>query len=366
MILAPRPGLFVPGSIVETGGGFPSITTGNIRPDRGRGILEGMLVLGSLCLALTTGSVPRPPVTPTPVELVAPPGPDAIVGGEPVEPGEHPAVVSVSVGGGACTGTLLTPELVLTAAHCLQGAFVQPSFVRVGLGEDEHAPTQPLGVAALGTHPEFWRPRVDEGCDDDVHDYAWLRLDAPAAIDEAALPTVVTDEALHHRLVRAGASVELVGFGEDDEGRLGLKRRVTTTIAAFSASGQELRIGGSGHDSCDGDSGGPALARRPDGGLALVGVLSRGSKPCGQGGIYGAPLPALCWIRDDAGVDVVPAGCEACDCIDLTPREEAGGCRAVGARALDGWWWLVAVAMPWSRRRGGRGRAAPPRQPTPQ
>src|SRR5678810_1122169 len=66
----------------------------------------------------------------------APASPDAIVGGEPVEPGEHPAVVSVSAGGGLCTGTLLAPDLVLTAAHCLDQGFLQPSQVQIGLGED--------------------------------------------------------------------------------------------------------------------------------------------------------------------------------------------------------------------------------------
>jgi len=317
-----------------------------------------MLALASLLLLLVPGSGAPPASEPAsaPGQLVAPTSPTAIVGGEPVEPGEHPAVVAVGFGLGECTGTLLTPELVLTAAHCLVG-LSQPDLVQIQLGEDDDAPTQRLGATAFATHPEYCDPFQDESCVEDVHDYAWIRLEGPAAIDDATLPPVITDEELHHHLVHAGASVELVGFGIDDDGVLGRKRKVTTTIATFSASGQDLRAGGSGRDSCDGDSGGPALVRLPDGGFALVGVLSRGSKECGRGGIYGAPLPALCWIRDDTGVDVVPVGCESCDCVDLTPREQAHGCGCTGVRPAGGvgWWIAMVIAMSWRhRRRRGR------------
>ena len=313
-----------------------------------------MLPLASFLLMLAPG--PGTPTAPEPTGLVAPSSPDAIVGGDPVEPGEYPAVVSVTLGSNLCTGTLLTPELVITAAHCLDHSFLPPSLVQVGIGEDALAPSQPLGVTSFGVHPEFCDPSVDEDCDD-ARDYAWIRLEAAAVIDEAVIPAVVTDEALYHRLVRRGAAVELVGFGEDDDARQGLKRKVTTTIRPFSESGLELLAGASGRDSCRGDSGGPALARLPDGGTALVGVLSRGSEPCGRGGIYGAPLPALCWIRDETGMDVVPAGCEGCDCVDLTPRDEdEGGCAVMGDRPAGVWWLPVVVLVAARSRRRDRSR----------
>lgn len=292
-------------------------------------------------------------------ELVAPASPPRIVGGDPVEPGEHPAVVAVAPGVGACTGTLVAPDLVLTAAHCFGHGSLPPELVQVTLGDSTDAPAQSLAAAAFGVHPQFCIPDEDEGCEpEDLHDYAWIRLDTPASIDPAALPTIVIDEALHHRLVRKGAELELVGYGTDDDGRLGRKRTVRSDIASFSPTGHELRAGGDGRDSCYGDSGGPAFARRDDGSSALVGVLSRGSRECGDGGIYGAALPALCWARDESGVDVVPAGCEDCDCIDLRPRDdERRGCAVHGGRASPWGVWLLLWPGLLARRRARSSRS---------
>lgn len=281
--------------------------------------------------------------------LAVPVLPEGIVGGDPVEPGSHPAVVAVLASGDSCTGTLLGPDMVITAAHCLWDPTLRPELLYVAVGDA--VGERFLPVIDYGFHPEACDPFVEEGCGPyDVHDYGWIRLGEPAPVDAAALPVVITDEDLHHRMVRPGAEVELVGFGEDDDGVIGIKRRVFTSLVALSASGEDLRAGGNGRDSCLGDSGGPALVPLEDDRMALVGVLSRG-KECGEGGLYGAPLPALCWIRDDSGVDVVPPGCESCDCVDLTPHDEEGcGCTAPAGRPFDGLGWLVLVGL--RRRRG--------------
>src|SRR5690606_13922230 len=125
--------------------------------------------------------------------------------------------------------------------------------------------------------------------------------------------------------MRVGHELWFVGFGEDDDGAIGIKREVAATLTGVNESGREFRAGGGGKDTCCGDSGGPALVQLDSGEWRLAGVLSRGGT-CGEGGIYGVPMPELCWLRDSSGVDLLPAGCEACDCVVLSGDKPDEGC----------------------------------------
>lgn len=262
-----------------------------------------------------------------------------ILGGAEVEPGAWPEVVAVLFpGNNICTGTLVSERVVLTAAHCLLGG--PPT--AVALGASAFKPQRFVDVAAYGAHPDYCDP---DTCKADLWDFGFVVLAEPVADVVPAVPLRVQDE--WDEAMVPGATVTLVGYGEDKGGDTHVKREVEAPIVRFSATGYEFQAGGDGIDSCYGDSGGPAFVTLADGSVRLAGVTSRGSKVCGMGGYYGIPAVALCWVSQETGVDL-RAGCDACDCLDTTPREE----RRCGCDARESAGGLLVLLLLLARRRG--------------
>jgi hypothetical protein len=274
------------------------------------------------------------------------PPPSPIVGGEPTAPGEFDTVVAVQADNGLCTGIVVAPTLVLTAGHCLVDLELG-QILRMYYGDNLDM-YQPVDGVSYGVHPEFCRD-----CVEDIHDYGYVVIASEFAPPSGSfvLPIVEQDE--WDEAIIPGGDVTIVGFGEDPavggimEG-IGIKRKVTTGIEKFSEQGLEFFAGGGDKDSCFGDSGAPALARLDNGALRIAGITSRGSDPCGGGGYYGAPFPALCWLRDETGVDLLGGAC--CDCLDMSPPDTDAGC-ACGPRRDALGMLLPLVVLACVRRR---------------
>jgi MYXO-CTERM domain-containing protein len=251
-----------------------------------------------------------------------------IYGGADVAPGGWEAVVALVDDGVLCTGTLLTPRVILTAGHCL--ANLEPGElpeIYFGLVVTQG---QTLPVERYGVHPDFCTE-----CDEDVNDFGYVVLAGDHAV-AGGFPAPIADQDAWDEAMVEGSSLTLVGYGESDDAPddpyrgSGIKREVGTTLATLSGTGLEFLAGGDGKSTCTGDSGGPALAPLDNGSVRLAGVLARGE--CGEASFYGVPYAALCWLRDESGANLVPEGCESCDCLDTEP---GCGCR-VGASPGSG------------------------------
>ncbi|WP_245682821.1 S1 family peptidase [Archangium gephyra] len=165
-----------------------------------------------------------------------------------------------------CTGTLVAPRVVLTAAHCVESPDVSQVLSVVFSPEPSRAlPSERVRVLEGRLHPAFNAVENDIGV-------LILAEDAPVApvpLAEVSLPADVV-----------GRTLRVVGFGLDDEGGRGSRRSGTARVTAVGAG--TFSIEASPGMSCGGDSGGP-LFLEAEGAERLVGVTSYGDPACTRG-----------------------------------------------------------------------------------
>jgi len=194
-------------------------------------------------------------------------------------------------GGGLCTSTLIAPNLLLTARHCVSpGADDHEGGVLCGesmLG-DPYPPT--AFFATNDAHPsqdsQLFRAsdvRVpglgEDTCGFDIA-LIVLNENVPASVALPAVPRI-------DREVQPGEDYTAVGYGENDAGvpmatrieREGLRVACEPGNCGGGVESTEF-MGETG--ICSGDSGGPAL----DADGKVVGVVSRGGADCSTP-IYG-------------------------------------------------------------------------------
>jgi hypothetical protein len=202
-----------------------------------------------------------------------------ILGGTPTKVGDFPAVVGLQVGQGMCTGTLIQPDWILTAAHCIQGlspASVTAHFGTVNMFSD---PGVTRKAVELYAKPGF--SQYDLG----HNDIGLIKIDRPIT---DITPVAVNLDPL---MAPVGIKVTMVGFGATSVGgggSVGVQYTVEQTsiqCSSFVGSNTDLlcfnQISGKG--KCQGDSGGPSFTMI-NGTLTQVGVTSFGDQDCAQFG----------------------------------------------------------------------------------
>jgi len=166
-----------------------------------------------------------------------------------------------------CSGVLISPRVVLTAAHCFDVFGSEGRSYEVYFGSDVFGST---GRWLLG---EQVRIHPEHDGESHTHDVALLRLAEAAPVEPLEPSTMAIDDTL------VGIDARVVGFGvtRDDALPEGVKREGTTRITAVTETTFTAERAPS--MTCQGDSGGPVLVD-VDGTEQLAGVTVSGDPAC--------------------------------------------------------------------------------------
>lgn len=239
-----------------------------------------------------------------------------------------------------CSGVMITPNILLTAAHCvstnesnskeLTPYLPEELFVQVGKLLVEPITSKSLSVANIIIHPQY-NPNAMSRDDDGLikpglaFDLAIIKLARPFVDEQLSSINIMTQGDIKNWLssekqahifgyglsdlwstsdrapmLRGAATIYRPSFTKTVRRQEVINGRLVTRPVKINISGSseiEIFLGGSSYpDTCGGDSGGPAFSKADDGTFTLIGITSRGDPECDEGGIYTNVTSLQDWI----------------------------------------------------------------------
>ncbi len=205
-----------------------------------------------------------------------------IVGGA-AETGYASVGAFVEDGETFCTGTLVSPTVIVTAAHCVE-EIRSVRGLSFFFGADTNRPSRGASIplASVHPHPDY---RTNEDAD-----IAVVILESASSVTPMALPSTNMSAAWK------GRDLLFIGYGITSATTDAAGEKRSVEIPITDVNPLTFRYSGRGVNTCNGDSGGPALAQQA-GKNELVGVTSWGDEDCREFGVNTRVDPYLAWIR---------------------------------------------------------------------
>mgnify|MGYP006081001743 CR=1 FL=1 len=230
-----------------------------------------------------------------------------IINGDAVAEESFKGVVAITYKGNTlCSGSLVTPTKIITAAHCILPIevpgkfkdFISEAGVYIGSGLDGGQLPSQYKIKNYWVHPEYRNHPFGK------NDLAVIELVREI---KNVKPIIILDSIeLFKKNLKTESEVIIMGYGYRQntineypaQVKTLVGKKYKTKMIVKSLNANEIYLEANETGPCSGDSGGPAFVKINEKSF-LVGVASRVTGQCGNistGVFYGVIADSACWL----------------------------------------------------------------------